>query len=346
MSSGRCSRCSGWVDRLRRPALQRVGMGAGQTRRPDGARRVTGDLAPGRWPARHLPLPALGAASREQRTGSVAAARGSSATRSSPAASRCSSSSTWSRPGVFFAVPLFLSVVLELDALQTGLRILPLSAGAAGRCGWHPEGRPAREPAPRRPDRAAGCPPRRARPGRRDGSGCQRRRRRRSDAADRARSRCPGVPVGRGDGVGGADSESAEVGGVQNTATNLGASLGTALIGSVLLATLSGSVITGIQQNAAVPDRSSSRHRPSWSGEFRSCPTSSSPRRWTQAGVATESRGDPADQRRRPARRTPGRVRPHRRTRCRRPVLHRTGAPTAAGSTATRTAGRGPGAFR
>ena len=38
------------------------------------------------------------------------------------------------------------------------------------------------------------------------------------------------------------DSESAEVGGLQNTATNLGASLGTALIGSVLLATLSASV--------------------------------------------------------------------------------------------------------
>src|SRR3546814_7907809 len=30
--------------------------------------------------------------------------------------------------GVFFAVPLFLSVVLELSALETGVRILPLSA--------------------------------------------------------------------------------------------------------------------------------------------------------------------------------------------------------------------------
>ncbi|AQA20704.1 transmembrane secretion effector family protein [Rhodococcus sp. MTM3W5.2] len=29
--------------------------------------------------------------------------------------------------GIFFAVPLFLSVVLELDSLQTGLRLLPLS---------------------------------------------------------------------------------------------------------------------------------------------------------------------------------------------------------------------------
>ena len=29
--------------------------------------------------------------------------------------------------GIFFAVPLFLSVVLELNALRTGLRSLPLS---------------------------------------------------------------------------------------------------------------------------------------------------------------------------------------------------------------------------
>ncbi len=49
------------------------------------------------------------------------------------------------------------------------------------------------------------------------------------------------------------DSESAEVGGLQNTGTNLGASLGTALVGSVLLATLTASVITGIQTNPDVP---------------------------------------------------------------------------------------------
>jgi hypothetical protein len=50
------------------------------------------------------------------------------------------------------------------------------------------------------------------------------------------------------------DSESAAVGGLQNTATNLGASLGTALIGSVLIATLSASVLAGIQSNPDVPD--------------------------------------------------------------------------------------------
>ena len=49
------------------------------------------------------------------------------------------------------------------------------------------------------------------------------------------------------------DSQSAEVGGLQNTATNLGASLGTALIGSVLIATLSATIVAGIQSNPDVP---------------------------------------------------------------------------------------------
>ena len=48
--------------------------------------------------------------------------------------------------------------------------------------------------------------------------------------------------------------ESGEVGGLQNTATNLGASLGTALAGSVLIAVLTSSLITGIQNNPQVPD--------------------------------------------------------------------------------------------
>ena len=36
--------------------------------------------------------------------------------------------------------------------------------------------------------------------------------------------------------------------------TNLGASIGTALAGSILIATLTSSFLTGIQQNPAVPD--------------------------------------------------------------------------------------------
>ena len=156
--------------------------------------------------------------------------------------------------GVFFAVPLFLSVVLELDALQTGLRILPLSAALLVAAGGIPKVFPRANP--RRVVRlglslvlfgvlilVAGMDP----------------------GANAAVVALPMLLIGLGLGALASqlgavtvsavpDSESAEVGGVQNTATNLGASLGTALIGSVLLATLSASVITGIQQNQAVPD--------------------------------------------------------------------------------------------
>jgi hypothetical protein len=50
------------------------------------------------------------------------------------------------------------------------------------------------------------------------------------------------------------DEESAEVGGLQNTMTNLGASLGTALAGSILITGLTASFIQGVQENPAVPD--------------------------------------------------------------------------------------------
>jgi hypothetical protein len=49
------------------------------------------------------------------------------------------------------------------------------------------------------------------------------------------------------------DEESGEVGGLQNTMTNLGASLGTALAGSILIAALTTAFIQGIQENPAVP---------------------------------------------------------------------------------------------
>jgi hypothetical protein len=43
------------------------------------------------------------------------------------------------------------------------------------------------------------------------------------------------------------------VGGVQNTMTNLGASLGTALAGSLLIASLTSAFITNIQSSDAIP---------------------------------------------------------------------------------------------
>ena len=51
------------------------------------------------------------------------------------------------------------------------------------------------------------------------------------------------------------DEQSPEVGGIQNTMTNLGASLGTALAGSFLFAALATSFASNIQQSSAIPDR-------------------------------------------------------------------------------------------
>jgi hypothetical protein len=49
------------------------------------------------------------------------------------------------------------------------------------------------------------------------------------------------------------DEQSAEVGGLQNTFTNFGASLGTALVGAVLIGSLTTSFIQGVTNNPAVP---------------------------------------------------------------------------------------------
>ena len=49
------------------------------------------------------------------------------------------------------------------------------------------------------------------------------------------------------------DEQTGEVGGLQNTLTNLGASIGTALAGAVLIAALTSSFLSGIQSNPAIP---------------------------------------------------------------------------------------------
>ncbi len=49
------------------------------------------------------------------------------------------------------------------------------------------------------------------------------------------------------------DDQSPEVGGVQNTMTNLGASLGTALAGSLLIATLTSAFLANVQGSQAIP---------------------------------------------------------------------------------------------
>ena len=49
------------------------------------------------------------------------------------------------------------------------------------------------------------------------------------------------------------DEQSSEVGGLQNTVTNLGISIGTALTGAIVIAALSTSFLTGVEGNRAVP---------------------------------------------------------------------------------------------
>ena len=50
------------------------------------------------------------------------------------------------------------------------------------------------------------------------------------------------------------DEQSGEVGGLQNTVTNLGTSIGTALTGAIVIAALTTSFLNGIQNNPDVPE--------------------------------------------------------------------------------------------
>ncbi len=155
--------------------------------------------------------------------------------------------------GVFFIVPLFLSVVLELSALQTGARLLPLSLALLLAAIGIP--RLAPRVSPRLIVRCGllamlagtlvligGISP----------------------GADAGIVAIPMLLMGLGMGALASqlgaitvsavpDDQSAEVGGVQNTMTNLGASLGTALVGAVLISSLSMGLLHGVQQNAAIP---------------------------------------------------------------------------------------------
>ena len=155
--------------------------------------------------------------------------------------------------GLFFAVPLFLSVALGLSAIETGVRLLPLSMtlllAAAGIPKVFPGASPRRVVQLGFLALFAGIVVMLA--ALEAGAG-------------------PEIVIGpmllAGLGIGAlasqlgsvtvssvADEQSGEVGGLQNTVTNLGASIGTALSGAVLIAALSTSLLTGVQQNPAVP---------------------------------------------------------------------------------------------
>src|SRR5207248_1705797 len=62
------------------------------------------------------------------------------------------------------------------------------------------------------------------------------------------------------------DDDAPEVGGVQNTMTNLGASLGTALAGAILISTLTTAFINNIEDSPAIPSEVKSQAQVKLSG--------------------------------------------------------------------------------
>jgi MFS family permease len=160
--------------------------------------------------------------------------------------------------GLFFTVPLFLSVSLGLSAVATGVRLLPLSAallvGAVGIPKVFPNASPRRvvrtgflllflgiavliaalevgvgPEVITWPMLLAGL-----------GIGAL--------ASQLGSVTVSAVP----------DEQSGEIGGLQNTITNLGASIGTALAGAVLVSALTSSFFAGIQANPDIPESLSS----------------------------------------------------------------------------------------
>jgi MFS family permease len=155
--------------------------------------------------------------------------------------------------GFFFVVPLFLSVALGLSAIDTGVRLLPLSvtllAAAIGIPRFLPRISPRLVVRIGLLSLLVGAVVLLA--GLDAGAGPE-------------IVFVPMLLVGLGIGALASqlgaitvsavpDDESPEVGGVQNTMTNLGASLGTALAGSLLIATLTSAFLMNIQQSEAIP---------------------------------------------------------------------------------------------
>jgi MFS family permease len=157
--------------------------------------------------------------------------------------------------GAFFTVPLFLSIVLGLDAFETGIRMLPLSLALILVAPAVPHFAP--QASPRRVARLglllllvaavllaallgqAG--------------------------ADAGVTTVPFLLMGAGLGLLASQlgnvivssqpvERSGEVGGLQYTAQNLGASLGTALVGAVVIGALSTQLLVGITDSPEVRD--------------------------------------------------------------------------------------------
>ena len=155
--------------------------------------------------------------------------------------------------GLFFVVPLFLSVALGLSAIATGVRIMPLSITLLLAAVGVPKVFP--HASPRRISQLgflaifagivvliaaleAGAGPEIVTwPMLLAGLGI-----------GALASQLGAVTVSSV-----SDDQSSEVGGLQNTMTNLGASIGTALAGAVLISALTASFFAGVTSNPAVP---------------------------------------------------------------------------------------------
>ena len=157
--------------------------------------------------------------------------------------------------GVAFAVPLFLSVALGLSAIQTGVRFLPLSIAlilaAMGIPKLFPKASPRRVVQLGFVALFAGLVIMVA--ALQEGAGPE---------ITTWPMLLAGLGIGALSSQLGAvavssvpDEQSGVVGGLQNTITNLGISMGTALTGAIVIAALSTSFLTGVQQNSAVPQR-------------------------------------------------------------------------------------------
>src|SRR5262247_4310374 len=161
--------------------------------------------------------------------------------------------------GLFFTVPLFLSVALGLSAVATGVRLLPLSVTLLLAAAGVPRAFP--NASPRRVvqigflalfagivillallDAGAG-PEIITWPMLLAGLGVG------ALASQLGAVTVSAVP----------DEQSGEVGGIQNTVTNLGASIGTALSGAILIAALTSSFLAGVQNNPDVPKEVASK---------------------------------------------------------------------------------------
>lgn len=155
--------------------------------------------------------------------------------------------------GVFFVVPLYLSVALGLSALTTGAHMLPLSltllAAAIGVPKLFPHASPRTVVRLGIFAMLAGALVLMAALDTDAGAGVV---------------TLPLLLVGLGIGLFASqlgavtvsavpDRQSADVGGIQNTATNLGASIGTALAGSIMITVLTSSFLANIAENPAIP---------------------------------------------------------------------------------------------